>query len=260
MPELPDVETFRSYLDATALHQQLAEIRVRQKRILDGLSAGRLERALKGISFEATDRHGKYLFIHTNEVPILVLHFGMTGYLEYEKGRESDEHDCILFEFENGYSLAYVCRRLFGKVTLTDSAARFVEEHELGPDAMRVGREDFLAVLHGSRATVKSYLMNQSLIAGVGNIYSDEILFQSHISPERKGNTLGGAKGKQLHRQMRRVLALAIQRKADPAKMPSSWLLPHRDKGVPCPRCRGKIAKVKVAGRSAYWCPHCQSD
>lgn len=260
MPELPDVETFRRYVNATALHQRIAGVQVREKRVLDGVTARRLQHAFKDRRFEATDRRGKYLFIHTDGEAVLVLHFGMTGSLEYEKEREPDEHDCVLFDFEGGYRLAYICQRLLGKVTLTESVERFTRKNQLGPDALDVSQDEFAAILESSKTPVKSCLMDQKRIAGVGNIYSDEILFQSRVSPRHRSNMLEKNQQKRLYRQMHRVLTMAIERQADPSKLPSSWLLPHREKGESCPRCRGEVARGKVGGRSAYWCPRCQGE
>lgn len=259
MPELPDVETFRRYLDATALRQQIVAVAVREKRILKGVSARDLERATKGRRFEATDRHGKVLFVRISECSILGLHFGMTGSLEYGKGCEPDKHDRVIFEFENGYSLAYQCRRLLGWVTLAKSPARFVRDHGLGPDALCIVRDAFVSALRDSRAAVKSCLMDQKRVAGIGNVYSDEVLFQSRMPPDRRSDALGKKQATQVYRQMRRVLTMAVERKADPARMPASWLLSHRDKAERCPRCRGEINTMKVAGRTAYWCPRCQT-
>jgi len=258
MPELPDVETFRRYMDATALHQRIVQVRVRNARVLIDISSRRLKRGLKGTAFETTDRHGKYLFAQVGPERWLVLHFGIPGFLEYEKQREPTEHDRVIFDFANGYSLAYLCQRLLGKVMLAESPTRFAQDNELGPDALQIGWGDFRSVLQESRATVKSCLMEQKHIAGIGNIYSDEILFHSRVSPKGKSNRLSETQTKRLYRQMQRVLNVAVSRKADPGRMPLSWLLPHRAEGGPCPRCRGEIEKTKVAGRSAYWCPNCQ--
>jgi formamidopyrimidine-DNA glycosylase len=258
MPELPDVEAFRRYLDSTALHQRIENVRVRHERVLEGVSARRLTLELNGRTFESTDRHGKYLFVDTGRAPWLVLHFGMTGCLEYEKDREPGDHDRVVFDFDNGYSLTYVCSRLLGKVTLTKSPQRFVQEAGLGPDALTIDAEQFASRVRGSRAAVNSCLMNQALLAGVGNIYSDEILFQSRISPRFKSSKVTDKQAGQLYGKMLHVLKMAADRKADPSKLPASWLLPHRDAGGPCPRCGGDIKKGKTSGRSAYWCPRCQ--
>jgi len=258
MPELPDVETFRRYLDATALHRKIRDVRVRHTGVLTGISPRRLKQALVRTSFEATDRHGKYLFVKTGRSAWLVLHFGMTGFLEYGKDRQAGAHDRVIFDFENGFSLAYICTRLLGKVTLAKSPAQFARRVHLGPDALGIDPEGFRSRFLGSRASVKSCLMNQERIAGVGNIYSDEILFQSRLPPALKSNKLTARQIGQLYRKARHVLSMAADRKAEPAHMPASWLLPNRDEGAACPRCGRAIEKTKVAGRSAYWCPHCQ--
>lgn len=258
MPELPDVETFRRYFNATALYQRVRAVRVRSERVLAGISPRQLQYNLKRKRFKATDRHGKYLFVCTDEGTWLVLHFGMTGYLKYEKRRRPDRHARILFDFENDYSLTYVCQRLLGKVTLAETPSQFAEDNDLGTDALEIAYADFSPMVHGTRATVKSCLMNQKRIAGIGNVYSDEILFHSHLPPKRKSNTLTEQETKQLYRKMRYVLALAIDRKADPTGVPVSWLLPHRQKGQACPRCNKTIRQARVAGRSAFWCPNCQ--
>mgnify|MGYP006299426171 FL=1 len=256
MPELPDVETFRRYLNSTALHQDIVGVEVLDERILDGVSPARLQRALKGSAFEQTHRHGKYLFVQVDEAGWLVLHFGMTGYLEYGKDRDAGEHDRVIFRFSQGRSLAYVCQRLLGKVTLTETVDAFVESADLGPDAMEIDENEFRSRIQG--AGVKSGLMNQKHIAGIGNIYSDEVLFQAHVRPDVRAGHLDEKRLSRLYKTMRRVLEMATERQADPDRMPRTWLLPNREPGRPCPRCRTEIRKDKMAGRSAFWCPDCQ--
>jgi formamidopyrimidine-DNA glycosylase len=258
MPELPDVEMFRRYIGATSLHQKIASVTVRDRRLLKDLSTRHLEQTLAGRAFEATARHGKFLFAAANGSAWLVLHFGMSGNLDYGKRREAGRHDRVIFHFTNEYSLAYVSQRRLGRVALTPAMERFVEENDLGPDAMDIDCADFASRIRGSKAAVKSSLMNQRLVAGVGNIYSDEVLFQSRISPALAGNKLSEKQAKHLCRIMQRVLHAAVDRGADPTDFPASWLLPNRKQGRSCPRCAGRIRKQKVAGRSAYWCPGCQ--
>lgn len=258
MPELPDVETFRRYVDATALRRRIVDVEVLSRRVLAGVSSRRLRQVLRGATFNRTRRHGKHLFVDTNGSQWLVLHFGMTGYLDYGKERTRGPHDRVIFVFAKKCSLAYVCPRLFGRVTLTASVEEFVEMKKLGPDAMSVSAEGFACCLCGSKATVKSSLMNQRLIAGVGNLYSDEILFQSQVHPLFRSDRLSVAQATQIHRDMRKVLRRATERKADPMQLPGSYLLPHRRIGGSCPRCSGKLARRTVAGRTAYWCPACQ--
>lgn len=262
MPELPDVAVFKTYLDSTALHQKIKQVSVKEKRVLEGVSAREIRDRLKGASFKKSRRHGKYLFIETDGGGHLVLHFGMTGFLKYFKDMEKEtDHDRLLFDFTNGYHFAFDCQRMFGQIGWIDSMADFMEEKGLGPDALSsdlsftLFRERFSE----SGAMIKSALMNQGLIAGIGNIYSDEILFQAGIHPKTRSKNLDEDRLRKLFDKMRSVLETAIDCKADPEAVPKHFLLPHRNEGEGCPGCGGEIRKEKIAGRTAYFCPKCQS-
>lgn len=259
MPELPDVETLRRYVDSTSLHQEVTSVQVRDRRILEDLSPQVLGRRLKGFQFEATGRHGKYLVIQFGEKRWLWLHFGMTGDLSYFRGGPSEtEHGKVMINFANGYLLAYINIRRLGKVGICDDRDRFAEDRGLGPDALEIQPGQFINRLEGRRGMIKPALMDQGLVAGVGNIYADEILFQSGIHPRETAKTLASPRLKELYRVMKRVLREAVDRRADPKRMPGSWLLPRRNSEGRCPRSHGPLKKIKVAGRPTYFCFRCQ--
>ena len=113
MPEWPDVETFRRYVAATSLHQGIVDVEVSNARVLAGTSPSRLKQALKGRTFKSTDRRGKHLFVIADDARCLVLHFGMTGHLQYRKRRTSGPHDRVTFVFASGATLAFVCPWVF---------------------------------------------------------------------------------------------------------------------------------------------------
>ncbi|MBD3296998.1 MAG: DNA-formamidopyrimidine glycosylase, partial [Candidatus Omnitrophica bacterium] len=125
-------------------------------------------------------------------------------------------------------------------------------------DALEISRTEFEDRIEKKNGSIKSALMDQKLMAGVGNIYADEILFQSHIEPGRKVPDLSEKDMRTIYRNMGRVLKKAVEKKADPEKFPRSWLIPSRDKGGKCPRCGGGLKKKKISGRSTYFCPGCQ--
>lgn len=260
MPELPDVEVFKRYLDATALHQEIEGIAVSDERILAGVSPQSLGRRLTGHALAETGRHGKHLFARADGAGWLRLHFGMSGFLRYFK-REDKRPGHVRFEmaFTNGFCLAYDCRRLLGEVGWADSPEAFAQAGELGPDALNDLDADRLqALLAGRRGMLKAALMDQSLVAGIGNVYSDEILFQARLHPRTRLDGLSGKHLKSLYETLRSVLVKAVEARADPAKLPEGYLTPHRGKDGKCPRCGGKIEKVTVGGRSGYFCPGCQ--
>jgi len=259
MPELPDVELFRRYFDATSLHQRIAFVQVKAPELLRGLSTRQLREHLQGRRFESTHRHGKYLFATTDSGECLMLHFGMTGFLKYFKNPANEPgHDRMLVGFSNGSYLAYDCRRKLGEIGLASDLERFIEERELGPDALDadLDLEEFGKILSRSRGSVKGALMNQKLVAGIGNIYSDEILFQAGVHPREKANELDEKAIKRIYRTMReKVLPTTIECRADPARFPDSYIIPHRHQDEKCPKCGGDLEHIRVSGRITYLCP-----
>jgi len=262
MPELPDVEVFRRYMDSTSLHKRIKEVQVHTRNMVEGTPVWKLKATLEGHAFKSTDRHGKYLFAELDNKNWLVLHFGMTAFLKYFKDLEKNPpHERMLLTFYNGYHLAYDCQRKLGKITLTEDVKDFISEQELGPDALddKFDLAAFREALGASRSTVKSALMNQNLVAGIGNIYSDEIFFQAGIQPKAKAQDLDEEATERLFQSIKDVLKTAIDKQANPEELPGTYLIPHRKKNGKCPKCGSSLKKEKVSGRSSYFCSKCQS-
>jgi formamidopyrimidine-DNA glycosylase len=193
----------------------------------------------------------------------MVLHFGMTGDLAYYKDRhDRPEYARMVLDLCNGFHLAYISQRMLGEIGLADDVDGFIKEHELGPDALsdQVDAKIFERMLEGRKGMIKPTLMDQSIIAGIGNVYSDEILFQAGIHPKTPVSELSGEDRKQLYRAMRRVLRTAARNRADPGNMPRGYILPRREEGAECPVCGGKVKKITVSGRSSYYCPRRQTQ
>ncbi len=260
MPELPDVEIFRRYLNATALHQKIQTVRVHHDRVLKGISKTTLQRRLKGQELKQTTRHGKHLFAALSKKGWLMLHFGMTGFLRYFKAEDKmPGHVRMEVLFSNGYRLAYDCQRMLGQVSLVEDPRSFAEKEKLGPDALEdLDVDTFRTAVSGRRGKIKSTLMNQEVVAGIGNIYADEILFQARLHPAIPANTLDNKDFENLYRCMDRVWQESIDAGADPDAMPDDFLLPHRSEKDSCPRCGGPVKKITISGRSGYYCPKCQ--
>ncbi|HYY35907.1 MAG TPA: DNA-formamidopyrimidine glycosylase family protein [Candidatus Binatia bacterium] len=259
MPELPDVETFKRYLDATSLHQRIDDVDVRKAYILKDTSARILARKLKGRRFKSSRRHGKHLFVRADDDVWLRLHFGMTGSLHYFKNDEqAPRHARVLFAFANNHRLAFDDQRQFGQIGFIENVDEYLEKRALGPDALDLDLAKFRKILRKHRGAVKSILLNQQLIAGIGNIYADEILFRVRLHPATEISRLGDKGLAKLFRATRYILERAIEAKADVNQMPKSWLLPHRGKSGKCPRCGRKLRSAKIGGRTAWFCAHCQ--
>ncbi|MFW5687794.1 MAG: Fpg/Nei family DNA glycosylase [Bacteroidota bacterium] len=257
MPELPDVEIYKQAADR-ARGSKVSEITVKDEKFTDATKSS-LNRHVKNHEIKKTLRRGKYLFIEMDNQYALVLHFGMTGTLNYlEQDAETPSYAKCIFKLSNKHKLVYVSKRKLGKVELTDDAGHYIEEQNLGPDALEISKKDFLSRIKKSKASVKSFLMNQSDLSGIGNVYSDEILFQACIHPRQKASDLSEKQQEELFKLMGKVLKTAIEKQADVSSMPGDFLLPKRKEGEKCPRGKGKVEKIRISGRTGYYCPDCQ--
>ena len=263
MPELPDVEGFRAVLAEHGTGRRIEHVEVIDAGVLRGVSAGDLELSLRGRRFGDPERHGKWLIARTDG-PALLMHFGMTGGLRWtEVGEERHPHDRVVFMLDGGELRFRDMRKLQG-ITLAQQPGDIDRRLAgLGPDALSVGREDFARALgkgDGSaagRQAVKAALIDQSVVAGLGNLLADEILWRAKIHPRRPVRGLGPAERAGIHAQMRRVLHAAIPAGQVPAT--AAWLTGNRNANdAHCPRCGAALARDRVAGRTTVWCPRCQ--
>lgn len=259
MPELPDVEIIKNFIEAHATGKRIRDLKVRDTRILHEITEKELREILIGKIIKSLSRHGKQLFIFIDPNLYITMHFGMTGNVEIL----SDLRDIIRFErvsffLSSGERLAFVDQRILGRIGLTSSPNEFIKKHKMGPDSVSVTWEDFFNAFHGQKTSIKAALMNQNKIAGLGNVYADEILFQAKIFPLETAENLSEEKLKTLYNTMKQVLKSAIEFGADRNKFPDNFLTAHRNKNSICPRCGEKISSVKINERSAYYCSHCQ--
>ncbi len=262
MPEQPDVQVFKQYFDAHALHKPIDRVTVQVPRIIEGTTERTLQHKLVHHRFERSNRHGKYLLSELDTGGWLVFHFGMTGrFEEFKRGDQPPRYSAVTFEFGEE-ALAYTSRRKLGHIWLVeDGIDSFLREKELGIDIMdpALTEKRFAAMAREQRGAVKCWLMDQSKLAGLGNVYSDEVLYQAGIHPKRLAAELDDKTLQRLYRTIHQVLPRAIAAEADPNRVPESWLLRDRKKGAACPgRCGGKIHAIALCGRTGYFCPTCQ--
>jgi len=262
MPELPEVETYTRYFARHALQQRIARVDVLDERILGEIRRETFVRKLRGREFTSVRRHGKHLFADAGAA-WLHLHFGMTGDLAYYRDTPP-RFAKVVFAFDGGMHLAFEDMRLFGIVDLLDDPDDFIREKRLGPDPLdrSFTPKKFAALLERRRGAVKSLLMSQEIIAGLGNLYVDETLYQTSIHPRRPVDRLKEAEVRAIHTTIRRILRETIARHAREAALPGAYLYHHREVGARCPlrlrsgqaRCGGTIQKTVVFGRTTYFC------
>lgn len=266
MPELPEVEVYRQFVEKTSVKKEIDHIEVLEEKILKNTTESKLNKRLAGRNIIKTNRRGKYLFLELDNGKGLEVHFGMTGHFEYvQDGINPSSARAILY-FKDGEKLVYVDRRKIGHLSEMDSFELMVEDHKLGADALEISFEELHSKLSASKAKIKAALMDQELVSGIGNVYADEILFQAKIHPESKASALKPNHLKNIYRYMVEVMEVAIKYikvqdgyEKGRKMLPAEYLLPVRKEGEDCPGdCGGKVEMIKVAGRTTYFCPNCQ--
>jgi len=280
MPELPEVEVLARHLRPLLLGKIVRGVEVRRPKVLHPTTPKQLQHALTGARFMALERRGKYLlFTLTSQATrksfTLLGHLGMTGRMFV--GRQNvplPKHAAVILKLNRG-CFVYEDTRYFGRLTL-DLAS--VEKLGPEPTAAEFSTADFARRLKTSRQPIKVKLLDQSLVAGIGNIYASEALFRAGISPRLATRRLSATEVKTLHSAIRQVLTEAIDcgstiplnfgtgksdglfyfGQATTGEYYTERLQVYDRAGQPCIRCGAAIRRMVQAARSTFYCPHCQ--
>ncbi len=269
MPELPEVETVARYLRETVVGKRVVGV-----EILDERFAELEERhELMGRRIERVDRRGKYLSLVLDDGWVLQIHLMMAGRLLVRpEGWEEDRYLRLLVRVEDGLELRFCDMRRFGRAGLMGAAANREFGRRLGPEPLSEGftAARLRQVIEGRKTALKSALLNQKLIAGIGNIYADEALWQGRLHPLRTAGGLSERDTKRLHRGIRKVLRQGLAaggttfsqyRNAEGgAGKYQGELRVFQRTGGKCFRCPGVIERIMVGGRSTHFCPRCQPE
>ena len=245
-------------MERNALDRKMLSVDVLDAGVLQGIDAVTFRQDLTGRKMTIAGRRGKQMFIGLDDGSFLTIHLGMTGDLGIETGEVVPRYSRIVFRLEGGINLYYSDQRKFGAVGIVGTVNQFVNDHKLGPDALCIGLSDFMERVSGHKKAIKSVLLDQSILSGVGNLYADEVLFQAHVHPATHADTISRRKLNELHRQMGVVLRASIAVSSDFVSLPDGFLLRKREEGAVCPRGNGLLAITKVGGRTTVYCPKCQ--
>jgi len=266
MPELPEVETTRRRLEPDLVGQTFTAVTIRWPRsIMTPVAA--LLTILPGLKIESLDRRGKYLLIRLSQNFTLCLHLKMSGQLTIEPTSTPPHHHVrTAFSLANGSELRFRDSRKFGRVYLVENVDEVVGT--LGPEPLGhdFTAKSFLALCHSRKGRLKPLLLDQHFIAGIGNIYADESLFQARIHPGRAISSLSTREVSRLYQAIRHVLDQAITLNGttlddvypDGAYQNHFQVYGRRDQ--PCHSCQSMIQRIVLAGRSTHFCPHCQKS
>ena len=268
MPELPEVETIKNDLVPWIVGQTLTEVDILDARLVWGGSVKEVRRGLIGQTIESLERRGKYLIFHLSNGRSLIMHLRMTGVLLLNP-KGVGRYTRAVFHFSKGHRLVFSDLRRLGLMRLVDDADTVVGK--LGPEPLG---ESFTPDILGQRLSrrripVKAALLDQAIVAGIGNMYADEALFAAGIHPLKKADDLSAEETQTLYHCIREVLWTAIGSKGasvDTYIRPegelgtahSDFKVAHKG-GEACPGCGTAIERVSVQNRGSYFCPTCQA-
>lgn len=275
MPELPEVETIRRDLAGEVAGRKVRGTRIHQPDILMNLpSPSAFRGELVGRKIRELDRRAKYLLFRMSGEVVLQVQLRMTGRFALGRSRpDPDEYSHLAAELtlDDGRTLWYDDVRRLGGFRLVDDGEWEREDRRLGPEPLAegYGPEDLARPLAGRRAPVKNLLMDQEVVAGIGNIYASEALHVAGLDPRRPGGELGGAEVERLHEAVRSVLREALAHAGTTFRdyralngRSGSFqerLRVYGRQGRPCRDCGREVRRVELAGRGTFFCPGCQS-
>jgi formamidopyrimidine-DNA glycosylase len=267
MPELPEVETIKNELAPRVVGQSFTKVAISDAKVVCGCSVSEVRRGLTGQKIESLGRRGKYLILHLSKGNALIIHLRMTGSLLLDP-REDGRYVRAAFCLSNGHRFVFSDRRRLGKIWLADDADLVVRK--LGPEPLdrRFTPNVLRQRLSKHHIPMKAALLDQGIIAGIGNMYADEALFAARIHPLRKSDELSAKQVQTLHNNIYRILQAAIGSKGasvDTYVRPEGELgtahfgfkVAHRG-GELCPVCGGTVERIVVRNRGTYFCPRCQ--
>ena len=278
MPELPEVETISRQLSKLIAGKKITQVQVRLPKMVKTPLA-QLKRALKGAKIKKVGRRAKLLVFELDNGWSFLVHLKMTGQLIYQKTAKSKQlaaaskHTHAIFNFTDGGRMIFNDMRQFGYIKLveTDKLNEFFAKEGIGPEPLEkdFALADFEALLAKKPgAGIKQFLMDPKNIAGIGNIYSDEILFFASVHPLRRNQTLEKGEIKKIYQGIKKILPEAIKLKGTSANNYLdafgrkggflAKLKVYGREGENCVKCKSRVARIKIGGRSAHFCPACQ--
>ena len=267
MPELPEVETTKNELSPHVIGRKFTAVTVYDAKAVHQPSIEEFCQKLPGQKVISLERRGKYLIFHLSGGEALIIHLRMSGALLLNT-EQTDKYTRVVFQLDNGTQFAFTDRRRLGVLWLVKDKQSIVGK--LGPEPLTTefDAEALARLLQRHQAPIKAMLLDQHTIAGIGNMYADEVLFAARIHPLRKANSLASEEVKALHDAIIDVLSSAIRSKGasvDTYRRPDgelgiahvSFNVAHR-RGERCPICGTPIQRIPIRSRGSYFCPECQ--
>lgn len=270
MPELPDLEAIKTFLNPRLAGVRIEQVEVLQSLVIRQPSVTAFIPILTGNTFGKIERQGKFLLFTFESKHILAIHLMLVGRLQYCEPKERRKpRTCLILNLANGKQLRYLDSKLMGKIYLVGKGrlSSIPRWNELGPDALdeEVTLEVFRKRLKQHGGQIKNILVNDRFLAGIGNAYADEILFEARVYPFWARASLSAEEIDSLYHALRSVLKEATQTIAgrigdDISVEIRDFLKVHRQGGKPCPRCGSEISQVEADRRITSFCRNCQGQ
>jgi formamidopyrimidine-DNA glycosylase len=250
MPELPEAERARQQIERV-LGREIVAVDDRDTYVCRPHAPGEIAGALVGRRLVSAHRRGKFLWAETDDGgPELGLHLGMAGRIAVDEEEAPRRWDRFALEFADGGRMALRDKRRLGRALIAPDFSH------VGPDAAEVGRDVFRDRVGRGRTALKARLLDQGVIAGVGNLLADETLWRARLSPRRVAGELSVEELDGLRRSLRAATRDAIRN----GGVHTGQFMPARGRGGVCPRCGTPLERATIGGRTTYWCPVCQPD
>ena len=245
MPELPEAERARALIADRALGRRIVAVDDSDSYVSRPHAPGEISAALVGRRLRSANRIGKTLWLETDGGgPDLGLHLGMAGRIAIDE-EPHERWDRFALTFDDGGRLALRDKRRLGRAVLEPDLGK------LGPDAAVATRTEFRRRVGRGGGPIKARIMDQGVVAGIGNLLADEILWQARIDPRRPASSLSQEELDALRRAMR----AAVRRAVRGGGAHTGALNPHREHDGHCPRCGAPLSRTRIGGRTTYWCP-----
>ncbi|MEW6685550.1 MAG: bifunctional DNA-formamidopyrimidine glycosylase/DNA-(apurinic or apyrimidinic site) lyase [Candidatus Edwardsbacteria bacterium] len=271
MPELPEVETICQDLRKKIIGRRIIKLKILEPKLIKNPTAQVFIEEVTNRKFEEVRRRGKYLIFCLNSGKVLVIHLKLTGVLLYLLSSVPlTKQTRIIFKLDNDYSLRFLDRRKFGALYLVSSLAEIAAMANLGPEPLQkeFTFDSFYQRMKNKKRKIKSILLDQGFVAGLGNIYVNEVLYQTKVHPVRITTSIKKAEASRLYQGIRDTLRKAIAARGTSVNTYRNLsgergkygfaLKVYGFEGKRCHKCGGKIERMDLEGRGTYFCPKCQ--
>jgi len=266
MPELPEVTTIVEELNQQVVGKTIKKVIFKDPRLLKGIAPLSFAQTVEGQEIVEVRRRGKVIILKIKSGRFIIIHLRISGWLLL--GEEEGRHSRVIFKLNDGRLFNFCDGRVLGELRLVDDWHELNVVKTMGPEPLEISKEEFIKLFAGKKGKIKPLLMDQHLIAGIGNIYAQEAVFYAGINPEKEAGKLSPKKLEELYESVKKVLKDGIKHKGTSAdsyfRLDGSkgthvqYLAVYQRDGQPCLKCKRPLKRIISGGRGTTYCEYCQ--